>query len=99
MTDTLCTCGQALGSHHNPVCHLLGTVCMTNIEIRSVVYRDVSSIADDELLKRAVKSARAKDRKPQPRWVGVMRVFQLGSGYGRQLCIRFGLDADELVKP
>lgn len=58
----------------------------------------VSSITDDELLRRAVTSARAKTAGLMPRWVGVMHAFQLGSTFSRQLCIRFGLNPDEQVK-
>lgn len=58
----------------------------------------VSSITDDELLRRAVTSARGKTSQPMPRWVAVMNAFQLGSLFSRQLCIRFGLNPDEQVK-
>jgi hypothetical protein len=59
---------------------------------------DVSSIADEELLRRAVGTARARGRGKQPRWVGVMDAFLLGSTCARQLCWRFDLDPDEMVK-
>ncbi len=61
---------------------------------------DVSEIPDDELLGRAVKSCRANARKghPHPRWVAVMETFGLGSTYAWQLCRRFDLDPDEMVK-
>lgn len=60
----------------------------------------VSSIQDAELVRRAVANARANTKKglKHPRWVGVMEVFSLGSGYARELCMRFGLDPDDLVK-
>jgi hypothetical protein len=60
----------------------------------------VSSIPDSELLERAVKSARANGpmRRAAPRWVAVMDNFQLGSTYAWELCRRFGLDPDEMVK-
>lgn len=60
----------------------------------------VASIPDEELLRRAVETARARPvgrRKPQPRWVAVMGAFMLGSTYAHQLCRRFGLDPDEEV--
>ncbi len=60
---------------------------------------NVSNISDDELLRRAVTTARAKGRGYQPRWVGVMDRFLLGSTYAMQLCRRFGLDPDEKVRP
>lgn len=61
---------------------------------------DVSSIPDNELLGRAVHSARAKGKRGyQPRWVAVMDQFMLGSTYARQLCVRFGLDPDQKVRP
>lgn len=58
----------------------------------------VSSIADEELLRRAVTAAKAQGRGYQPRWVAVMDCFLLGSTFSRQLCIRFGLNPDEKVK-
>lgn len=60
----------------------------------------VASIADDELLRRAVTNARSRRERrggKQPRWVGVMDTFALGSTYARQLCRRFDLDPDEMV--
>lgn len=59
----------------------------------------VASIPDEELLRRAVTSARAtRTRGYHPRWTGVMDAFGLGSTYAFQLCRRFGLDPDERVK-
>lgn len=63
--------------------------------------RDVSHIPDEVLLERAVHSARAWDRRrgeKHPRWVAVMDAFALGSTFAAQLCRRFGLDPDEMVK-
>jgi len=57
----------------------------------------VSSIPDEELLRRAVTNAR-KGRGYQPRWVAVMEAFGLGGTYAWQLCVRFGLDPDERVR-
>lgn len=61
---------------------------------------DVSSIPDDELLRRAVRNARDSGygRRAHPRWVAVMHTFLLGSTFSAQLCRRFGLDPDEMVK-
>jgi hypothetical protein len=61
----------------------------------------VSDIADNELLRRAVNGARARQYRKgckHPRWVAVMDAFSLGSTYAVQLCRRFGLDPDEQVK-
>lgn len=59
----------------------------------------VATIPDAELLERAVRTARPRSgRGYQPRWVGVMDSFALGSTWARQLCRRFGLDPDEKVR-
>lgn len=58
---------------------------------------NVSSIPDEELLRRAVGTARAS-RRYSPRWLGVSDAFLLGNTYSRQLCERFGFDPDERVK-
>lgn len=55
-------------------------------------------ISDEELLRRAVITAR-KGRGHQPRWLCVMDTFMLGSTYARGLCLRFGLDPEEKVRP
>jgi hypothetical protein len=60
----------------------------------------VNDIPDSELLRRVVTNCRAavpKSRKHY-RWVAVMEAFALGSGYSMELCRRFGLDPDEIVK-
>lgn len=57
-------------------------------------------VDDAELLHRAVLNARnSRSRKGEkhPRWVAVMDVFRLGSGYAHALCRRHGLDPDEKV--
>jgi hypothetical protein len=59
----------------------------------------IADISDEELLRRAVRSARAKSRGFQPRWVAVMERFELGSTYARQLCRRFDFNPDEQVRP
>jgi hypothetical protein len=58
----------------------------------------VFSISDADLIKRAVKSARPRNRYEAPRWAAVMDAFGLGSTFAWQLCERFGLDPDEPVK-
>jgi hypothetical protein len=61
---------------------------------------DVSDIPDEELLRRAVRSCRARDCRKgfkHWRWVAVMDNFGLGSTYASQLCRRFGLDPEEYV--
>lgn len=59
----------------------------------------VSSIPDEELLRRAVANARQRrGRGYHPRWTGVSDAFVLGSTYSCQLCRRFGLDPDERVR-
>lgn len=60
----------------------------------------VADIPDEELLRRAVMMARnpkAFVQGKQPRCIGVMHAFMLGSTYSAQLCRRFGLDPDEMV--
>ena len=56
----------------------------------------ISDISDDDLLRRAVRNARAN--KKAWRWVAVMETFALGSGYAQELCRRFDFDPDEYVK-
>jgi len=51
---------------------------------------------DENLLRWAVKIARG--RRKGPRWVAVMETFGLGSTYAWQLCKRFDLDPEEVVK-
>jgi hypothetical protein len=61
----------------------------------------VADIADDELLRCAVRCARDRETRKgvrHPRWVAVMDSFALGSTFAHQLCRRFGLDPDEMVK-
>lgn len=60
---------------------------------------DVSSIPDEKLLERAVRTARApRTRGYHYRWVAVSEAFMLGSTFSRQLCRRFGLDPDERIR-
>lgn len=60
--------------------------------------RDVSSISDEELLRRAVKGLTRRYKSVPQRWVAVMHAFALGSTFSQQLCVRFGLDPDEPLK-
>lgn len=56
--------------------------------------------SDEELLKRAVTSARQTSRKhgKLPRWCAIMDRFALGSTYSKNLCWRFDLDPEELIE-
>jgi hypothetical protein len=61
----------------------------------------VNDIGDEELLGRAVRNCRARSGRAgakHPRWTAVMDTFALGSTYSYQLCRRFGMDPEELVK-
>lgn len=59
----------------------------------------IDSIPDAKLLERAVRNARAqRGRGYHPRWTAVSDAFGLGSTFSQQLCRRFGLDPDEMVK-
>lgn len=59
----------------------------------------VNDIADNELLSRAVRNCRrGRGRAKLPLWSVVADRFALGSTYAGQLCRRFGLDPDEMVK-
>ncbi len=60
---------------------------------------DINDIEDSELLKRAVRECRnGQSRAKVILWSKVSRRFALGSTYSYQLCRRFGLDPDEMVK-
>jgi hypothetical protein len=61
----------------------------------------MNDIPDEVLLKRAVANSRGRNyRKGEKhwRWLAVMDTFAVGSTYAHQLCRRYGLDPDELVK-
>lgn len=64
----------------------------------SMPTHSIDDIQDEVLLRRAVTSARDSVRGKHPRWTGVMARFQLGSTYAMQLCRRYDLDPDEMVK-
>lgn len=60
---------------------------------------DVSEIADEDLIRRAVRSFKTVKRGyGRPRWAAVSELFGLGSTYSQQLCRRFDLDPDEGVR-
>lgn len=58
---------------------------------------NVSEIADDELLRRAVANCRRGRGHQKPLWARVGDRFLLGSTFSMQLCRRFGFDPDEQV--
>lgn len=79
--------GLECASRHGDLCNC-GAVHVYTVEL-----------SDADLLGRAVKGARSPGRQGKHwRWVAVMDVFALGSGYAQQLCRRFGLDPDEMVR-
>ncbi len=80
------------GSTTDPVVHL-GTISAS-----ATTTSTVDSIPDAELLKRAVRNARSRYGRHLPRWTHVQEAFGLGSTYSQQLCLRFGLDPDEMVR-
>lgn len=53
----------------------------------------VADYPDAHLLMRAVKNA-IRNRKREPAWSRVSKVFGLGSTYSAQLCKRFGFDPE-----
>lgn len=59
----------------------------------------VADIGDDKLLSRAVRECRrGRGRAKVYLWSKVSDRFALGSTYSMELCRRFGLDPDEMVK-
>jgi hypothetical protein len=59
----------------------------------------VNDIKDEELLGRAVRECRrGRGRAKIVLWSKVKDRFALGSGYSMELCRRYGLDPDEMVK-
>lgn len=60
----------------------------------------VNSISNNELVRRAIRGARARQTRKgekHPRYVAVMDLFALGSTFAYQLCRRYGLDPEEMV--
>jgi hypothetical protein len=88
--------GKPLESYGNPA--LIFPSSSTRMENGKM--GSVRDIPDEELLRRVITHCRAAVPKSRThyRWVAVMETFQLGSGYAMELCRRFGLDPDELVK-
>lgn len=60
----------------------------------------VNDIPDNELLQRVIRNLykRCRSHEKLPLWSIVADKFGLGSGYASELCRRFGLDPDEMVK-
>lgn len=61
---------------------------------------DVNDIPDNVLLQRVLRylATRGRGRTKLPLWSVVADHFALGSGYSGQLCRRFGLDPEQIVK-
>lgn len=59
--------------------------------------RSVTEISNEDLVKRAISSARPNRLGFAPRWVAVMDTFALGRTFANQLCEIHGLDPDETV--
>ena len=49
----------------------------------------------NELVERAIRSARPRDPVPLPRWAAVSETFACGSTVAQHLCTAAGLDPDE----
>lgn len=59
----------------------------------------VNDIKDEDLLGRCVRDCRrGRGRHKTFLWARVSERFALGSGYSMELCRRFGLDPEEMVK-
>lgn len=59
----------------------------------------VNDIPDNDLLGRAVRECRrGRGRQKVILWSKISERFALGSIYSYELCRRFGLDPDEMVK-
>lgn len=66
---------------------------------KQIPMADVNDIPDNELLGRAVRECRrGRGRWKGPLWAKVADRFALGSTYAGQLCRRYGLDPEEVVK-
>lgn len=65
------------------------------------ISNEFNGIPLEELVRRATKSARSRNLRKgmkHPRWIAVMDTFGLGSTYAHDLCRRFDLNPNELVK-
>lgn len=61
----------------------------------------MSEISDEELLRRGVAGSRNHWFSPgagHARWTAVSEQFAVTAIYARALCLRFGVDPDEMVK-
>ncbi|TCM17248.1 hypothetical protein EDF56_106364 [Novosphingobium sp. PhB165] len=59
----------------------------------------MSRPTDEALLRHAVKIAKPRNSRGfQPRWVAVMDTFAVGSSVAWELCARFDLNAEEMVR-
>ena len=81
-------CGLAIADRCRNACRLASM---------SVNAQLAPSISDEELLRRAMTSARGPRGLPVERWVAVKYTFAVGSTFARQLCLRFDLNPDEKV--
>lgn len=70
------------------------------IELRVWGDRSVANIPDEELIASVFRSLQSGSPRSggRPMWVAVMDAFTLGSTYAHQLCERFGVDPDKLVR-
>lgn len=69
------------------------------VEFVDYFTENAAYIPDAELLRRAVRNCRRGNRREKsPLWSVVSDRFALGSTFSRQLCRRFELDPDEMVK-
>lgn len=61
---------------------------------------DVNDIPENELLGRVLRhlESHGRSRVKVPLWSIVGDHFSLGSGYSMQLCRKYGIDPDKMVK-
>ncbi len=53
----------------------------------------------ERLVRDAVRYATNQGRSPVIAWSVVCGVFSVGSTHGAELCLRFGMDPDAMVRP
>jgi hypothetical protein len=58
---------------------------------------NVGGYGVDELMKRAIANARARDGKKVPRWAAVRDLFAVGSTTAMAVCRGYGFDPHEEV--
>ena len=83
--------------------HRQGYRAMTETRLLSrpeVLMPDVNDIPDNVLLQRVLRNLQTHGRSHEklPLWSIVSERFALGSTYAEQLCRRFGLNPDEIVR-